>query len=72
MNPEIIKIAIENKAFLDALKLQIPNQQITTAPPPIKSLNSGGLWKIVFVAGITIIGYTVYSYYNNKKQLKNL
>lgn len=71
MNPEIIKIAIENKAFLDALKAQIPSQQKTVAATPNKSLKNGGLWKIVFVAGVVIIGYNVYSYYNDKKRSTN-
>ena len=71
MNPEIIKIAIENKAFLDALKLQIPSQQITTAPEQNKSLNNGGLWKITFFVGIVILSYNVYSYYDDKMNSTN-
>ncbi len=71
MNPELIKIAIENKAILDALKAQIETEQITTTARPNKSLNSGGLWKIVIVAGVAILGYKVYSYYNDKKRLTN-
>jgi hypothetical protein len=71
MNPELIKIALENKAILDALKSQIEIQQITTATAPNKPLKSGGLWKIVFVAGVAILGYNVYSYYNNKKRSTN-
>lgn len=69
MNPEIIKIAIENKAFLDALKSQIPSQQTTVAASPNKPLKSGGIWKIVFVAGAVILGYNIYTYYDKKKRL---
>jgi len=71
MNPEIIKIAIENKAILDALKAQIETQQITTTANPNKALNSGGLWKILIVTGVVIVGYNVYSYNNNKKRSTN-
>ena len=71
MNPEIIKIAIENKAILDALKAQIETQQITTTAAPNKSLNCGGFWKIALLAGVATLGYYVYSYYDNKKRLTN-
>jgi hypothetical protein len=71
MNPEIIKIAIENKAFLDALKLEIPSKKITTASECNKSLNSRGLWKITLLVGVVILSYNVYSYYNNKMRSTN-
>jgi hypothetical protein len=71
MNPEIIIIAIENKAILDALKAQIETQQITTTAAPNKSLNSGVFWKIALLASVATLGYYVYSYYDNKKRLTN-
>jgi hypothetical protein len=71
MNPELIKIALENKAILDAFKSQIEIQQITTVTAPNKSLKSGGLWKIAIFAGVVIVGYNVYSYYNDKKRSTN-
>jgi hypothetical protein len=71
MNPELIKIALENKAILDAFKSQIEIQQITTVTAPNKSLKSGGLWKIALLAGVATLGYYVYSYYDNKKRLTN-
>ena len=58
MNPELIKIALENKAILDALKAQIETQQITTTAEPN-------------IAGVATLGYYVYSYHNNKKRLTN-
>ena len=71
MNPELIKIALENKAILDALKAQIETQQLTTTAEPNKSFNIGGLWKIALIAGVATLGYYVYSYHNNKKRLTN-
>lgn len=67
MNPELIKIALENKAILDSLKSQIDIQQTTPSTAPNKSLNYGGLWTIAIFAGVVIVGYNVYSYYNDKK-----
>jgi hypothetical protein len=71
MNPELIKIALENKAILDALKAQIETQQITTTAASNKSFTIGGLWKIALLAGFATLGYYVYSYHNNKKRLTN-
>jgi hypothetical protein len=71
MNPELIKIAIENKAILDAIKAQIETQEITTAIATNKPLKNGGIWQIAFVAGLVIAGYNIYTYYNNKKRLAN-
>ena len=71
MNPELIKIALENKAILDALMVQNETQQITTATAPNKPTKSSGFWKIVFFTGVVILGYNVYSNYNNKKRSTN-
>lgn len=67
MNPELIKIALENKTILDSLKSQIDIQQITPSTATNKSLNYSVLWTIAFFAGVVIVGYNVYSYYNDKK-----
>jgi hypothetical protein len=72
MNPELIRIANENRAIVDSLIAEIENKKLMTATAHNKSIKSGGLWKIVFVVGIAIIGYNFYSYYNNKKQLDDL
>lgn len=72
MNPELIRIAFENKAILDALKAQIETQQIITrTTAPKKPFKKVALLKIAFVAGVAILGYKVYSYYNNKKRSTN-
>jgi hypothetical protein len=68
MNPEIIKITIENKAFLDALNSQMPNQPTSDSAISSKSLKISGIWKIAFVSGILVLIYNIHSYYNKKNK----
>lgn len=65
MNPELIRIATENKAIVDALKAQMvaQNAAVTNASSKTKS---SVVWKIMLFAGVVIVGYNVYNHYLNK------
>lgn len=69
MNPELIKIALENKEILYSLRSQMLVQNTTVINAPGNTKNSGVIWKLLLVGGVAIISYSIY--YNYKSTLKN-
>lgn len=74
MNPELIRIATENKAILDTLKAQMAAQNAAVANTSSSTKISGIVWKIMLFAGIGIVGYNMILYKLKKedKKLKSL
>jgi hypothetical protein len=68
MNPELIRIATENKAIVDAFKAQMvaKNKAVANTSPSNKS--NGIVWKTMLFAGVVIVGYNVYNHYLNKQK----
>ena len=63
MNPELFKIALENKAIVDAIKLHMAKQKVTVISTPSNTKSSGIAWKIMLFAGVAVVGYDVYNKY---------
>lgn len=63
MNPELIKITLENKAILDAFKAQLEIQKTTATSSIEKSNKFSSIWKIVLLGGVAIIGYKIIKKY---------
>ncbi len=68
MNPELIRIATENKAIVDTLKAQLAAKNAAVTNTTSNSKNSGIVWKIIVFVGVAVVGYNVYNYYLNKSK----
>ncbi len=66
MNPEIIKIALENKEIVDKLKSQLLAYNTTAVASVNSTKKNGGIWKLALVAGIGILGYNIYNHFIKK------
>lgn len=66
MNPELIRIATENKAIVDALKAQMVAKNAAVENTSSLTKSSGIVWKIMLFAGVVIVGYNAYNSYAKK------
>lgn len=71
MNPELIRIATENKAIVDALKAQIVAKNAAVTNTSTNTKSSSIVWKIMLFAGVVVVAYNLYNYFNKIDEQKN-
>jgi hypothetical protein len=60
MNPELFKIALENKAIVDAYKSQLIIQNAAVPLNTNLAKHNNVFLKIILLTGVFLIGYTIY------------